>query len=74
MLYSSGVFDDAVGCGTAIDHGMLMIGWGEESDGTFYWLLRNSWGTSWGESGYMKMANTSGAGMCGIYTDYFMAP
>lgn len=42
-----------------------MVGWGSES-GTDYWLMRNSWGTSWGEQGYMKVEIVSGKGICGI--------
>lgn len=55
-------------CGTALDHGVVAVGYGTEN-GTDYWLVRNSWGTTWGESGYIKLqrnAVESFAGKCGI--------
>jgi len=67
QLYKSGVFSDA-GCGTTLDHAVVLVGWGTES-GLDYYILRNSWGTSWGESGYMKLARGSEygkSGMCGV--------
>lgn len=47
--YKSGIYD--TGCGTALDHGVVAVGYG---DG--YYIIRNSWGTGWGEGGYMKIA------------------
>ncbi|XP_044469358.1 cysteine proteinase COT44 [Mangifera indica] len=66
QLYDSGVFTGE--CGTALDHGVVAVGYGTEN-GTDYWLVRNSWGTTWGESGYIKLqrnAVESFAGKCGI--------
>jgi len=54
QAYKSGVFDDA-NCGDQLDHAVLLVGYGTE-DGQGYWLMKNSWGTSWGDQGYMKMA------------------
>ena len=36
-------------------HAIAIIGWGVESDGTKYWIIRNSWGPEWGQNGYGKI-------------------
>ncbi|CAI0432668.1 unnamed protein product [Linum tenue] len=66
QFYSSGVFTGD--CGTDLDHGVAVVGYGTSGDGTKYWLVRNSWGTSWGDQGYIKMHRGIGAkeGLCGI--------
>jgi len=61
QLYKSGVLSS--GCGTSLDHGVLAAGYGTEN-GQEYWLVKNSWGTSWGDAGYIKLA-TSG-NVCGV--------
>jgi C1A family cysteine protease len=68
--YSSGVLT-STSCGTNLDHGVLIAGYGEEN-GQKYWLVKNSWGTTWGENGYVKIArseSTNDAGICGIAMD-----
>jgi C1A family cysteine protease len=68
--YSSGVLTSN-SCGTNLDHGVLIVGYGEEN-GQKYWLVKNSWGTSWGENGYVKIGrseSTNDAGICGIAMD-----
>jgi C1A family cysteine protease len=61
QFYKSGVLDNA-GCGTNLDHGITLTGWG--TDGKDYWNVKNSWGTSWGESGYIRMVRNKN--QCGI--------
>jgi len=67
QLYTSGVLNSA-SCGTSLDHGVLAVGYGTTSAGQAHWIVKNSWGTSWGEQGYVRLAKvaTSGAGICGI--------
>lgn len=69
QFYSSGVFTGE--CGTMLDHGVTAVGYGTTSDGTKYWLVKNSWGTSWGEEGYIRMQRDIKAkeGLCGIAMD-----
>jgi C1A family cysteine protease len=65
QLYTSGVFD-STSCGTSLDHAVALVGYGSDA-GQDYFILRNSWGTTWGESGYMRIADTgNGAGICGF--------
>jgi len=64
QLYSSGIFTNT-NCGTNLDHATNVVGWGTSGD-MDYWIMRNSWGTSWGDKGYMMLQIVSGAGLCGI--------
>merc|ERR1712046_321968 len=57
--YSGGIVSS--GCGTNLDHGVLAVGY-DSSEG--YFLVKNSWGSSWGDNGYLKIS-TSG-NVCGI--------
>lgn len=67
QFYSGGVLDSTE-CGTKLDHGVMIAGYGEE-DGKKYWLVKNSWSASWGEDGYVKIGrsdSTNTNGICGI--------
>ncbi|XP_023310816.1 cathepsin L-like proteinase [Anoplophora glabripennis] len=69
QLYSGGIYDDST-CTWTVNHGVLVVGYGEES-GTEYWIVKNSWGSDWGMSGYIKMARNKndqcGIGLWGVY-------
>jgi len=65
--YSSGVIT-STSCYTSLDHGVLIVGYGTEN-GIDYWNVKNSWSTTWGDQGYVKIArsdSTNDAGICGI--------
>ena len=67
QLYESGVFTGK--CGTTLDHGVLVVGYGTENTQDYY-LVKNSWGTTWGDEGYIKLGRgpqyNNGQGQCGI--------
>ena len=58
--YHSGVITGSA-CGTNIDHAVAVVGYGSN-----YFIVRNSWGASWGDAGYVKIGMESGRGPCGI--------
>lgn len=66
QFYSEGVFSGD--CGTDLDHGVAVVGYGTTLDGTKYWIVKNSWGAEWGERGYIRMKRGISAeeGLCGI--------
>ena len=63
--YTSGIIDasDTQCPPTVIDHLCLLVGYGT-SNGIDYWILQNSWGKSWGENGYFRVAR--GKSVCGV--------
>lgn len=65
--YSGGILT-STSCGQNLDHAVIAIGFGEEN-GIKYWTVRNSWGTTWGEQGYIRILrsdSTNDAGICGV--------
>lgn len=60
--YDSGVLQDS-DCGTDLNHGVLAVGYDMSEN---YWIVKNSWGTSWGEQGYIRLNIADGEGTCGI--------
>ena len=52
-------------CGTELDHGVLAVGY-DTTASTPYYIVKNSWGASWGMDGYIELEIASGAGTCGI--------
>lgn len=70
QFYSSGVMTKA--CGTNLDHGVLLVGYGTSSGGQDYYKVKNSWGADWGEKGYILLgrgATFGQTGQCGIQMD-----
>ena len=73
QLYTSGIITK--GCSATIDtldHGVLAVGYGVDSKGVSYWLVKNSWAASWGEEGYIRLERdltSTNGGMCGIALD-----
>lgn len=66
QLYSSGVLTGS--CGSNLDHGVLAVGFGTDSQYGDYWKVKNSWGSSWGENGYIRLCRNCNMNCRGIFT------
>lgn len=70
--YAGGIYDaqDCLSDGEEVNHAVVVVGFGETDAGEKYWTIRNTWGTMWGEDGYMRIArggNVSEYGPCNLY-------
>ncbi|ULU06274.1 hypothetical protein L3Y34_018262 [Caenorhabditis briggsae] len=64
--YSEGIYDGD--CGTSINHAVVIVGFTAD-----YWLIRNSWGSTWGEEGYFRVKRTPGKDPCRLYSYWSQA-
>jgi len=65
QMYKGGVLSAT--CGTKLDHGVLAVGYGSDLElNADYWKVKNSWGATWGEKGYVRLEKKTGKGECGI--------
>jgi C1A family cysteine protease len=63
QLYSGGVLKPLFCPGSKLDHGVAVVGYGKEGEKE-YWIIKNSWGNTWGEKGYVRLHR--GANTCGV--------
>jgi len=66
QLYTTGIYYDIFCSATRLDHGVLAVGFGTDTTSTHnYWIVKNSWGTSWGQAGFIYMSKDRNNN-CGI--------
>lgn len=68
QLYSSGIYDEPKCDRTNLNHAGSCVGYGVDDNDVQYFIIRNCWGTSWGESGYIRMIR--GTNQCGLANKY----
>ncbi|CAH9121976.1 unnamed protein product [Cuscuta epithymum] len=73
QFYSGGIFDE-MDCGPTLNHAVTVVGYGSDEEvGASYWIVKNSWGSGWGEGGYMRITRDTNyaqnPGMCGLAMD-----
>jgi len=70
QFYAGGVFSGD--CGDALDHGVLVVGYNQTASPA-YWIVKNSWGASWGDAGYIFLVDDAtlngGTGQCGLLSE-----
>lgn len=67
-FYSSGIYYEPKCSSKNLDHAVLAVGYGTDQNGQDYYIIKNSWGTDWGENGYMRLARNR-HNHCGVATD-----
>jgi C1A family cysteine protease len=69
QAYTGGIFND---CGSGeINHAVVLVGWDDNQGTDGVWIMRNSWGSGWGEGGYMRIPyDCSSIGYAACYVDY----
>ena len=70
QAYTGGIYkSEDPDCGSGLNHGVLLVG---QKDN--YYIVKNSWGESWGEDGYIRLEIGKGSGTCGIANDWDVLP
>jgi C1A family cysteine protease len=67
QTYGGGILK-STSCSLGPNHAVIVVGYGKAADGTKYWIIKNSWGTWWGEGGYIRLERDTNA--CDIVNAY----